>query len=66
MTFDTRQIIGGSVDDLAEGLRPFIERVFAERLPGGLSWVQVLAHKDDLRADPPRTITPMTSDSCCE
>ncbi len=52
MTIDTRQIIGGSVDDLAEGLRPFIERVFAERLPGGLSWVQVLAHKDELAGRP--------------
>ncbi len=52
MTIDTRQIIGGSVDDLAEGLRPFIERVFAELLPGGLPWVQVLAHKDELAGRP--------------
>ena len=52
MTIDTRQIIGGSVDDLAEGLRPFIERVFAERLPEGPSWVQILAHKDELAGRP--------------
>lgn len=52
MTIDTRQIIGGSVDDLAEGLRPFIERVFAERLPDGPSWVQILAHKDELAGRP--------------
>lgn len=52
MTIDTRQIIGGSVDDLAEGLRPFIERVFAERLPGGPSWVQIVAHKDELAGRP--------------
>ncbi|MDQ1111893.1 hypothetical protein QE418_001341 [Microbacterium testaceum] len=48
MTIDTRQLIGGSVDDLAEGLRPFIERVFVERLPQGPSWVQIIAHKDEL------------------
>lgn len=52
MTIDTRQIIGGSVDDLAEGLRPFIERVFAERLPDGPSWVQIVAHKDELAGRP--------------
>ncbi|MBD8477025.1 DUF3320 domain-containing protein [Microbacterium sp. CFBP 8794] len=52
MAIDTRQIIGGSVDDLAEGLRPFIERVFAERLPDGPSWVQIVAHKDELAGRP--------------
>jgi len=52
MTIDTRQIIGGSIDDLAEGLRPFIERVFAERLPDGPSWVQIIAHKDQLAGRP--------------
>jgi hypothetical protein len=52
MTIDTRQIIGDSIDDLAEGLRPFIERVFAERLPQGPSWVQVIAHKDELAGRP--------------
>ncbi|MCJ1708535.1 DUF3320 domain-containing protein [Microbacterium sp. VKM Ac-2923] len=52
MTIDTRQIIGGSVDDLAEGLRPFIERVFAERLPQGPSWVRIVAHKDELAGRP--------------
>ncbi|WP_431796044.1 Swt1 family HEPN domain-containing protein [Microbacterium enclense] len=52
MTIDTRQIIGGSVDDLAEGLRPFIERVFAERLPDGQSWVQIVAHEDELAGRP--------------
>lgn len=52
MAIETRQIIGGSVDDLAEGLRPFIERVFAERLPDGPSWVQILAHKDELAGRP--------------
>lgn len=52
MAIDTRQIIGGSVDDLAEGLRPFIERVFAERLPQGPSWVQIVAHKDELAGRP--------------
>lgn len=52
MTIDIRQIVGRSVDDLAEGLRPFIERVFAERLPGGPSWVQIVAHKDELAGRP--------------
>lgn len=48
MTIDTRQVVGDAIDDLAEGLRPFIERVFADRLPSGPSWVQVMAHKDEL------------------
>ncbi len=52
MAIETRQIIGGSVDDLAEGLRPFIELVFAERLPDGPSWVQILAQKDELAGRP--------------
>lgn len=52
MTIDIRQIVGRSVDDLAEGLRPFIERVFAERLRGGPSWVQIVAHKDELAGRP--------------
>ena len=52
LTIDTRHIIGGSIDDLAEGLRPFIEQVFAERLPQGPSWVKVIAHKDELAGRP--------------
>lgn len=52
MTIDTRALVGDAVDDLAEGLRPFIEQVFLERYPDGPTWVQVLTHKDELAGRP--------------
>lgn len=52
MTIDTRALVGDAVDDLAEGIRPFIERVFLERYPDGPTWVQVLAHEDELAGRP--------------
>lgn len=52
MANEARYLVGESLDDLAEGLRPFIEVTFAEQLPGGPTWVQVIAEKDALAGRP--------------
>lgn len=44
--FDAREIVGDALGELAAGLRPFIDEVFAEVLPGGPSWTDVLERKD--------------------
>lgn len=44
--FDARAIVGDALGELASGLRPFVEEVFAEVLPGGPSWTDVLERKD--------------------
>lgn len=52
MADGARYLVGESLDDLAEGLRPFIEATFAERLPNGPTWVQVMMEKDAVAGRP--------------
>ncbi len=52
MADSARYLVGESLDDLAEGLRPFIENTFAEQLPNGPTWVQVMTEKDAVAGRP--------------
>ncbi|MDO8383491.1 MAG: Swt1 family HEPN domain-containing protein [Microbacterium sp.] len=52
MADGARYLVGESLDDLAEGLRPFIEATFAEQLPNGPTWVQVMTEKDAVAGRP--------------
>jgi len=40
--------VGDALGLLLEGLQPFVERVFTEKLPAGVSWTAVLERKDHL------------------
>ena len=43
---DYHSAVGDALGILIQGLTPFVERVFADALPPGLEWTEVLRRKD--------------------